>query len=74
MKKVTSFLRRAFMVEYRLTYYVGGHTKSIYGRRRKVIMGRLGDIKRVGLWTLYKTGPLWMDERPVDWGEGFQRI
>lgn len=57
-------------VQYRLTYYVGGHTKSIVGTRRRTMLKQLSNIRRIGLWTLYKTGPFWLPERPVDWGEG----
>lgn len=64
------YIKRLFFVNYRLTYYVSGHTKSIYGTRRRMVMARLGETRRVGLWTLYKTGPLFLPERPVNWGEG----
>jgi hypothetical protein len=70
MKPTLSYLRSLFFVKYRLTYYVGGHPKNIYGNRRKAMMGRLCDIRRIGLWTLYKTGPFGLPERAVDWGEG----
>ena len=67
---IKKFIKRMLFVEYRLTYYVGGHTKNVYGTSRKAMMGRLKAFRCIGLWTLYKKGPFWLTERAIDWGEG----
>lgn len=68
--KVLHFITVCFNVSYRLTYYVGGHTKDITGTRRREVMKRFGEVKHAGLWTLYKSGPFCIHERPVNWGNG----
>lgn len=73
MKLTLSRLRRPFRVQYRLAILYRGETVprqwyAVDGRKlRKMANDAAG---MAYYWTLYKTGPFWLSERPVDWGEG----
>ena len=73
MKKLWALVRKPWKVTYRMTVIVTGNkTISIFSRNRKVLMDTLKRTEGMRYWTLYKTGPLGIGERVVDFGEANQ--
>ena len=71
MKKVSIiwWVRRWFRVEYRLAVFSGNDPKpeNIYGRDRRLLLN-MAKATGAAYWTLYKTGPLGIEEHTVTYG------
>ena len=68
MKRIISIIKRPFRVHYRLSVIIGGKTTNTFGLDRRILANRARNTPEAEYWTLYKRGPLWLHERPVDHG------
>ena len=65
-------IKKLFKAQYRLSvlYHGEGTYRPFYGTNRKLLQRMAKSFANVDSWTLYKSGPLFLPERPIDWGEG----
>ena len=64
-------IRKLFKAQYRLSvlYHGEGTYRHIYGTKKKQLKQMAKHLVNVDNWTLYKSGPLFLPERPIDWKE-----
>ena len=70
-----NIIKRLLRTEFRIAAYPvgGGAPANTYGASRRAMRARAQAMRRdpaILLWTLYKTGPLLMQERKVMEGTG----
>lgn len=59
-----------FRKEYRMTVYIAGKVQPLhyYSSRKKSLYALLNRTENASYWRLYVSGPLFFEERPIDWG------
>lgn len=64
--KVQRFFRR----EYRMTVYIKGNGLPLdyYSTSKKMVYALLNRTEGACHWSLYVSGPLFLEERLIDWG------
>ena len=67
--KAPRIIKRMIYAEYRLTTISHGKSVNVYCTDRKILKDTLAKMPDIEYWTLYKTGPLWLPERTVDFGQ-----
>lgn len=65
--KIKKFFSRLCLVQYRLTTISRGKTTHTYCTSKKMLKGILREMRGVDYWAIYKTGPLGLFERLVDY-------
>ncbi len=70
MKKLLSIIKRQFRVEYRLTIVIKGRIINTYGTNRRLLTNMGKNTLGADYWSLYKSGPLGLSEREIDFGNG----
>lgn len=72
-QKVAKWLKKAKIwltsTQYCLRVTAGGKTTSTYALDRRTLSNQARHLSTPCYWTLYKTGPMSLPERPVDYGE-----
>ncbi|MDY5968634.1 MAG: hypothetical protein SPJ13_01260 [Bacteroidales bacterium] len=70
LRNIKKWICRAFRVEYCLRVISAGQMEPPrYSTERRLMVGPIRALRNGEYWTLYKKGPFFMGERPVEWGQ-----
>lgn len=58
-----------FRTSYRASWWADGKLVSIYGDNKSTLVRHVRKFSSAVRYTIYKTGPFYIPERPVDWSD-----